>query len=117
MKKILLLEDIAQTVISFYAIYLLQTGIAWYWWLLLFLCPDISMLGYLINTKIGAYTYNFFHHKLTAVVVIITGLVLYNMPLQAIGLLLYGHASFDRVMGYGLKYTDSFKHTHMGMLK
>lgn len=116
MKKLLILEEAAQTAIACFAIYLLDTGIAWYWWLLLFFSPDISMLGYFINPKVGAYSYNMFHHKLTAIVIIIMGLVLHNMPLEAIGLLLYGHSSFDRTMGYGLKYTDSFKHTHLGML-
>ena len=26
------------------------------------------------------------------------------------------HASFDRVFGYGLKYEDAFRHTHLGMI-
>jgi len=33
-----------------------------------------------------------------------------------VGLIIYGHASFDRIMGYGLKYRDAFKHTHLGWL-
>ena len=27
---------------------------------------------------------------------------------------LFGHSSFDRVMGYGLKHEDSFQNTHLG---
>ncbi|MBI2283378.1 MAG: DUF4260 family protein [Bacteroidetes bacterium] len=30
------------------------------------------------------------------------------------GPLLYAHSSFDRVMGYGLKYRDSFNNKHLG---
>jgi hypothetical protein len=33
------------------------------------------------------------------------------------GTLLFTHASFDRILGYGLKYFDSFKHTHLGWMK
>ena len=31
-------------------------------------------------------------------------------------LLLLAHTSMDRVMGYGLKHTDSFQHTHLGRI-
>jgi hypothetical protein len=31
-------------------------------------------------------------------------------------LVLYGHSSMDRMLGYGLKYADDFKHTHLGWL-
>ena len=75
------------------------------------------MLGYLINTKIGAISYNLFHHKLVAVAFIITGYYLKETTLLTIGLLLYTHSSFDRIWGYGLKYSDSFKNTHLGVLK
>lgn len=29
-------------------------------------------------------------------------------------MILFAHASLDRVFGYGLKYADGFSHTHMG---
>ena len=32
------------------------------------------------------------------------------------GTILLGHSSLDRVFGYGLKYPDSFKATHLGMI-
>jgi hypothetical protein len=117
MKKVLMLEEIGQTALSIVGIYRLHTGIAWWWLLLLFFSPDISMLGYLVNTKMGAICYNVFHHKLLAVAMIIIGFVGENQNAMLIGLLLYGHASFDRIMGYGLKHFDAFKHTHLGMLK
>ena len=30
--------------------------------------------------------------------------------------LLFGHSSFDRVMGYGLKHEDAFQNTHLGRI-
>jgi Domain of unknown function (DUF4260) len=31
-----------------------------------------------------------------------------------IALIFLAHSTFDRVAGYGLKYFDSFDHTHLG---
>jgi hypothetical protein len=88
---------------------------AWLFWLL-FLTPDIGMLGYIINTKIGALSYNLLHHKGVAVLFYLAGLYFSNNALQFTGLLLFAHSSFDRMLGYGLKYSDSFQHTHLGQI-
>jgi hypothetical protein len=61
-------------------------------------------------------TYDLFHHKLIAIVVLGAGWYMGMPVLTLSGLLLYAHSSFDRVLGYGLKYFDSFKHTHLGMM-
>jgi hypothetical protein len=29
---------------------------------------------------------------------------------------LFGHSSFDRVLGYGLKHEDAFQNTHLGRI-
>jgi hypothetical protein len=37
------------------------------------------------------------------------------MPaMQLAGLIMFGHSAFDRLLGYGLKFKDSFNHTHLG---
>ncbi len=36
--------------------------------------------------------------------------------MQLIGIILFSHAALDRVFGYGLKYADNFKNTHLGHL-
>jgi hypothetical protein len=36
--------------------------------------------------------------------------------LQLIGVILLGHSSLDRALGYGLKYEDSFQNTHLGRI-
>ena len=83
---------------------------------LLLIGPDIGMLGYLVNPRAGAFTYNLFHHKGIAVLILVTGLFLMTGWITAIGIILYGHASMDRIFGYGLKYGDAFKHTHLGWI-
>ena len=116
MEKTLKLEELAQLAITLVALYYQPLEFRWWTWIILFLLPDIGMLGYLINTSVGAITYNLFHHKMIALGVLGIGWFM-GMPVVTLsGLLLYGHSSFDRVMGYGLKYFDSFKHTHLGTL-
>ncbi len=39
-----------------------------------------------------------------------------GMELIVTGLILYGHASLDRIFGYGLKFGNSFQHTHLGWI-
>ena len=31
-------------------------------------------------------------------------------------IILFGHASMDRMFGYGLKFGDHFQHTHLGWI-
>jgi hypothetical protein len=116
MKTLLQAEQAAQLTIAILGLYFQPISISWWIWPFLFLSPDISMLGYLVNTQWGAVCYNLFHHKLTAVIIVVIGYFLHNDIILFIGLLLYAHSSFDRLFGYGLKYPDNFKHTHLGQI-
>ena len=116
MNTILKIEEAAVLAISIFFLTTLNLHIYWWLWPVLFLLPDISMLGYLGGPQLGAFTYNLFHHKAVAVAVIIAGYLLHNDYLLLTGWLLLGHSSFDRMLGYGLKYNDSFSHTHLGMI-
>lgn len=93
-----------------------QLNFGWWWFLVLILTPDIGMLGYLMNPKIGAITYNLFHHKAIAVSLYLVGIYFQNTIIQLMGVILFSHASLDRVFGYGLKFFDNFKHTHLGQI-
>jgi hypothetical protein len=89
------------------------------WWLypaLLFV-PDIFMLGYLRNTKLGATFYNLGHSYPLAALVVVLGLATSSSLAIAIGAIWFGHIGWDRALGYGLKYATSFKHTHLGDLE
>ena len=89
------------------------------WWLYpaLLLVPDIFMLGYLRNTKLGAITYNLGHSYPAAALVTLIGFVAASPLTVAIGAIWFGHIGWDRMFGYGLKYATSFKHTHLGDLE
>ena len=91
-----------------------QLSFAWWWFLVLILAPDISMLGYVAGNKVGAVCYNLFHHKAVAITVYVAGFYLHNEVLQLIGVILFGHSSMDRLFGYGLKTFAGFKFTHLG---
>ena len=114
MKNILKLEEAALFALSIYGLYFLHAE--WWWYALLVLGPDISMLGYLTGNNIGAICYNFFHHKAVAIVVFAAGLLMPNLLLQLTGIVLFGHSSMDRMMGYGLKTSEGFKYTHLGII-
>ena len=92
-------------------------GYSWWWFALLLLTPDIGMIGYVINSRIGAFTYNLLHSKVTALTVWGIGIWCSSLPLQLVGIILFCHACMDRVVGYGLKQSDSFYNTHLGKLK
>jgi hypothetical protein len=115
MNKTIKLEEAAMFGFSIYLFY--QTNFDWWWYLALILIPDIGMLGYIVGNKVGAITYNLFHHKAIAIVMLCLGWYLSNEWIELTGIILFGHSSMDRIMGYGLKYSDSFHHTHLGWLK
>lgn len=111
MKKVIQLEELAMLIASVYALYLFNSP--WWYYLLMFLGPDISMIGYAAGNKVGAIVYNIFHHRAVAAAVFIAGLALNHTELQIAGIILFGHACMDRAFGYGLKYEDGFKFTHL----
>lgn len=89
----------------------------WWWFPVLLFLPDITMIGYLINTRIGATIYNIGHNKALAIILIIGGYVLVNNIASLAGAILLAHIAMDRLLGFGLKYSDSFKNTHLGKIK
>lgn len=114
MKTIIKLEEIGMLGLSIYAFSLLN--FEWWWFPVLILAPDISMVGYIVNTSVGALIYNFVHHKGVACVVLLIGFY-FNLPIvELAGIILFGHSSMDRLFGYGLKYADDFKHTSLGWI-
>ncbi len=114
MQNLLKLEEFF---LFLFSIYLFATlGYAWWWYPLLLLTPDIGMLGYVANPRVGAITYNLLHHKAVAVILYVGGALAGIPVLQLAGVIILGHSSLDRVLGYGLKYPASFKHTHLGQI-
>lgn len=114
MKNLLKLEEFFLFGLSLF----LFSGLDYSWWLyaLLFLAPDLSMIGYLANPRVGSWTYNLVHHKGVSVALYLLGYLLAVPWMVFAGTILLGHSSLDRVFGYGLKYSDAFKNTHLGVI-
>ncbi len=112
MKTIIKLEELGLFILGIYLFSLLNYQ--WWWFLVLILAPDFSMLGYLFGNKSGAFFYNIFHHRGIAVLVYILGFYFKIEILQLAGIILFSHSAMDRFFGYGLKYESGFKYTHLG---
>lgn len=115
MKNVLKLEQLGLLAL-FSVVYFHFFPGTWGLYLGLFFAPDISFAMYLVSAKAGAIVYNFLHHKGVMSIVVLVGLFLQDDLIIKIGLIFLAHSSFDRVFGYGLKYPDSFSHTHLGWI-
>jgi hypothetical protein len=93
-----------------------QISADWTMFAVLFLVPDISMVGYLAGRRIGAAVYNVGHTTLGPILSIALGWYFGVDVVVSLGLIWLAHIGFDRAIGYGLKYADRFTHTHLGAL-
>lgn len=112
MKIVTQLEEVGLFLFSIYMFSRLPYP--WWYFPVLFFVPDVAMLAYLAGPRIGAYVYNFIHHRAISLACYVAGM-LFGLPaLGLAGVILFSHSTMDRVFGYGLKFTDSFNHTHLG---
>ena len=106
---------IGNVLMSIYFLPFLQAE--WYWYALVLFGPDISLIAYLINKKVGAVCYNFFHHKTVAIALLF---ICYFLPADCfllIAVVIFGHSSQNRFFGFGLKYYEGFNITHLGKIR
>jgi hypothetical protein len=80
----------------------------------LFLVPDLSMVGYFVNRRVGARVYNLGHTYMAPALLALLGFTLAAPLLYSLALIWAAHIGFDRVIGYGLKYPAAFVATHLG---
>jgi hypothetical protein len=115
MKNILKLESVGLFILFTGAYFHFYSG-TWGLYLALFFIPDLSFAFYLITKKIGAIAYNIFHHQGVLVLLFLIGFYVKEDSIMKVALIFLAHSTFDRVAGYGLKYFDSFDHTHLGWI-
>jgi len=94
---------------------LLSLG-GWIFFVLLFLLPDVSMAGYLANTRVGAYMYNAAHTYVGPAILTMIGWFAEAPIMYSIALVWTSHIGFDRALGYGLKFPTSFHETRLGRI-
>ena len=79
---------------------------------LFLLAPDLAIIPYAINKRVGQIVYNIVH-----TIIIPLTLALYSVMngsdigIQA-SLIWFAHIGMDHLFGYGFKYPGSFKDTH-----
>ena len=93
-----------------------QLDAGWVAFALLFLVPDVSLLGYFAGARAGALLYNAAHSYLAPAALIALGALAAQPVALALGLVWVAHIGFDRLLGYGLKYGSGFGATHLGAL-
>ena len=115
MKTVIQLEGLGLLLLSSFLYFNFFNG-SWLFYLSLFFVPDVTFLFYLLSNKVGGFFYNLFHHQGLIALLVLLGLYFNNEMVIKVGLIFLSHSFFDRAAGYGLKYFDSFYHTHLGWI-
>ncbi len=89
------------------------TGASWWLFALLWLVPDLSMLGYLAGPRWGARCYNSVHTYLGPALLLAAALLARQHSLLPFALIWINHIGIDRLLGYGLKSSKAFQITHL----
>ena len=86
---------------------------SWMRFAVLLLAPDLFMLGYLSNPRVGAAMYNLGHSFAIPLLLFATAYGRQSSLFTAVGLIWTAHIALDRMLGYGLKYPIKFNDTHL----
>jgi hypothetical protein len=89
---------------------------SWWVYVILFLAPDISFAGYLAGPRAGAIIYNAAHTYMGPMAMMTAGFALSQPLVLSIAMIWLAHIGIDRVLGYGLKYSEGFGFTHLGRI-
>lgn len=115
LKRIVSLEYLFAAVLV--AVFFVSVGRFDWWWLIItFPLFDLSMFGYLQNNRAGALTYNIGHSLIGPTLVVALFIMTSNTTALFVGTLWLFHIFVDRALGYGLKHTEGFHHTHLGTI-
>ncbi len=104
-------EESALLILTLYAYQHLHYS--WLLFALLILTPDLFMLGYLVNTRVGAASYNLVHTITLPLALLLLSYIVQQHLATELALIWTAHIALDRLLGYGLKYPTHFKDTHL----
>ena len=113
-KDVLITLRLEGALVATIAIYLYSmTDAGWLLFALLILAPDLSAFGYVKDRVFGAKCYNAAHTYLAPALlwaILTAAEVRLATPLSLVWVV---HIGADRLLGYGLKFPQSFKRTHL----
>jgi Domain of unknown function (DUF4260) len=108
---LLRIEEAAILTLSLFAYQYLHAS--WLLFAILFLTPDLSMLGFVFNERVGASLYNLVHTLSLPLTLLLISYTTHHPMALNISLIWTAHIAADRLLGYGLKYPTFFKDTHL----
>jgi hypothetical protein len=86
----------------------------WLFFALFFLAPDLGLLGYAAGApRFAAALYNSLHTSTLPVLLGFASYLTTSHTGLALALIWFAHISIDRALGYGLKFAEGFKPTHL----
>src|SRR6478609_3882372 len=91
-------------------------GLSWWLYAVLFFVPDLSFAAYTAGPKPGAVAYNTLHTTLAPAILAGSGWLSDNPLCLGLAAIWAAHIGFDRMLGYGLKYSSGFNDTHLGRI-
>jgi hypothetical protein len=88
---------------------------SWLLFVVLFLVPDLSLLGYLAegNGRFAAALYNLVHCYGVPVAMALIEWKLRSLFFERFAVIWIAHIALDRLVGFGLKYAQAPQPTHM----
>lgn len=89
--------------------------LGWPWWafLVFLFAPDLAAVGYFFGPRTGSIAYNLAHTMAWPILIGVAGWWWGWSWSAPVALIWLAHIGLDRMLGYGLKYPDAFKHTHL----
>jgi len=111
MPRLLLhLEGLALLVVSL--ILYGNQNFSWGAFTLFLLAPDLAIIPYAINKRVGQIVYNIVHTTIFPMALALYSAMNGNdLGIQA-SLIWFAHIGMDHLFGYGFKYPGDFKDTH-----
>ena len=110
-RRLLRLEGLA--VLTGAIVLYFDASYGWLLLLVLFLAPDLSMIGYLGGPRTGALTYDVVHTYALPIALGVAGGLGDSSLATQIALIWAAHIGMDRMLGFGLKYPTAFRDTHL----
>jgi hypothetical protein len=112
-KPAVLLRIEGATVFTLSLFFYREMGGPWWRFFLLFLWPDLFMLGYLVSVRSGTVLYNLVHTYVFPLALAGAALYEHKLGILSFALIWIAHIACDRALGYGLKYPTFFRDTHL----